>query len=244
MIFFSMSSKQILIILLSIILAVLLYLAPKTISSGIQDTSGNSNFNAAFEEAKKKVSPAQEEIFNRLEQRQNTAQKENNAESWFNTAKDFLKAARLIQNDTKSLLYKGAINGYEKTLELAPDNLSAKTELATAIIESSSLLGSPPMKGITLLREVIQKDSNNIEANLQLGLFSVTSQQYDKAINRFTKILHIDSSRVDMYIYIGDTYVSMGDKPKAIASYENYKARIKDSIITNDIDRYIKKLKQ
>ena len=141
------------------------------------------------------------------------------------------------------VLYKGAINGFEKALGFNPDNLLAKINLGTSIVKSSALLGNQPMKGITLLREVIQKDSNNIEANLQLGLFSVSSQQFDKAIERFQRILRIDSTHIDMYVYLGDTYLTMGEKQKAIESYENYKIRVKDTLIIKDIDEYIKKLK-
>ena len=106
------------------------------------------------------------------------------------------------------------------------------------------MTGIQPMKGITLLREVIQKDSNNIDANLQLGLFSVTSQQFSKAIERFNRILRIDSTHIDMYVYLGDTYIQMGEKQKAIESFENYKTRVKDTLIIKDIGEYIKKLKQ
>ena len=36
----------------------------------------------------------------------------------------------------------------------------------------------------------------------------------------------------------------MGEKQKAIESYENYKVRVKDTLIVKNIDEYIKKLKQ
>ena len=239
-----MSSKQKLAIFLSVMLAVLLYFAPKTLSEKQTANVENNDFISSFGEANKNISPEQKQIFTRLEQELIKAQDSSSEANWLMSATDFLKAARLIQDDKKALLYKGAINGYEKVLQIAPANLSAKTGLGTAIVESSSLLGNQPMKGISLLREVIQQDSNNIDANLQLGLFSVTSQQFDKAIERFKRILRIDSTRVDMYVYLGDTYTAMGNKPKAIESYENYKIRIKDSLIVNDIEAYIKKLKQ
>jgi hypothetical protein len=46
-----------------------------------------------------------------------------------------------------------------------------------------------------------------------------------------------------MYVYLGDTYMTMGQKKKAIESYENYKERVKDTLIIRNIDEYIKKLK-
>jgi cytochrome c-type biogenesis protein CcmH/NrfG len=238
------SSRQTLVILLVAALGVLLYFSPKLQSETKQETPETSQFAAAFEEAMKSIPSDQKQIFDRLQKGLLKAQAENTEEAWMLTATDFLKGARYIQGDQKVTLYKGAIEGFEKALALNPNNLSAKTNLGAAIVESSSFLGNQPMKGITLLREVVQKDSNNIEANLQLGLFSVTSRQFDKAIERFNKILRIDSTHIDMYVYLGDTYLTMGDKGKAIESYENYKIRVKDTLIIKDIDQYIKKLKQ
>jgi cytochrome c-type biogenesis protein CcmH/NrfG len=238
-----MSSRQILVILLTAILAVLLYFAPKKGSVKNPETEGDTDFTTRFEEARKKLSPEQAKIFDKLEANLRKAQTENNEEAWMGSSNEFLKAARYFQDNNKALLYKEAISGFEKVLEINPKNLPAKTALGSAIVEGSGLLGTQPMKGITLLREVIAQDSANIEANLQLGLFSVTSRQFDKAIERFQRILRIDSTHIEMYVYMGDTYLTMGEKQKAIDSYENYKIRVKDTLITKDIDEYIKKLK-
>lgn len=240
-----MTFRQILLILLAVILAVLLYFAPKMAPEKVQKPEETlADFTVQFEEAKKNVSSEQKHIFDRLEEGLKKTQTENNEQAWLASANDFLKAARFFQDDKRVVLYQGAINGFEKVLSFNPNNLSAKTNLGTSIVESSSLLGNQPMKGISILREVVQQDSVNIEANLQLGLFSLTSQQFDKAIERFKRILKIDSSRIDMYVYMGDTYVTMGEKQKAIESYENYKIRVKDTLIIKDINEYIKKLKQ
>ena len=241
-----MTLRQKIIILLGVALAVLLYFAPKisTEKKAEGDSKDNADFVSSFEEAKKSLSPEQKTIFDRVEKSLKKAESDNNEQSWIASADDFLKGARLIQGDKKAVLYKGAMDGFAKVLALNPENLSAKTNLGTAIVESSSMTGTQPMKGITLLREVIQKDSNNNDANLQLGLFSVTSQQFDKAIQRFKRILRIDSTHIDMYVYLGDTYIQMGEKQKAIENYENYKTRVKDTLIIKDIDQYIKKLKQ
>lgn len=240
-----MTSKQILVILLTAALAVLIYLAPK-MGSGkkAEEPASDADFHPQFEEAQKKLSGEQAKIFERLDEKLHLAEKENSEGSWQASANEFLKAARYFQDANKAVLYKGAISGFEKTLALNPKNLPAKIGLGSAMVEGSSVLGTQPMAGITLIREVVVADSANIEANLQLGLFSVTSRQFDKAIERFQRILRIDSTHIDMYVYLGDTYMTMGEKQKAIESYENYKTRVKDTLIVKDIDEYIKKLKQ
>lgn len=243
-----MTIRQKLIILCGLVLAVLLYFAPKQPSSEKtpEEVSANTNadFISSFAEAKKNLAPNEQEVFSRLEADLKKAQTDNNEQSWLASADDFLKGARYLQSDKKALLYKGAMECYEKVLSFNPNNLAAKTNLGTAIVESSPMLGTQPMKGITLLREVVQADSNNIEANLQLGLFSVTSQQFDKAIERFKRILKIDSAHIDMYVYLGDTYAQMGEKSKAIENFEKYKALVNDTLIVKSIDEHIKELKK
>jgi tetratricopeptide (TPR) repeat protein len=238
-----MTSRQKLIILLAVFLAVLLYFAPKIASEKKVEAKEDADFASQFEAVKKNLSPKHKTIFDKLEMGLKKAQTVDNEEIWITSANDFLKGARLVPNEKKAVLYQGAIKGFEKVLVFNPNNLKAKTSLGASIVESSSLLGNQPMKGITLLREVIQKDSNNIEATLQLGLFSVTSRQFDKAVERFQRILRIDSTHIDMYVYLGDTYLTMGEKQKAIENYEKYKVRVKDTLIVKDIDEYIKKLK-
>ncbi len=239
-----MSPKQILVVLLVVLLAVLIYFAPKTGPAKEKDEPATEgDFSEQFEGAKKNLSEEQKRIFDKLDDKLKAAEKDNSEKSWLASANEFLRAARYFQDANKGVLYKGAIRGYEKVLALNPNNLSAKTSLGSAMVEGASVLGTKPMDGITLIREVIAKDSANIEANLQLGLFSVTSRQFDKAIDRFQRILRIDSTHIDMYVYLGDTYMTMGEKQKAIESYENYKTRVKDTLIIKDIDEYIKKLK-
>ena len=274
-----MTSRQKLIILLAVVLAVLIYFAPKLPSDKKQEASENSSdYTSLIAEAKKNLSAEQRSVVDKLQNQasneeagnkkillydslrnvwlsyknpymyavygQSVAEIDNTEKSWLNAADAFMKAAKFSNDANKANLYKSAIKDFGKVLAMNPDNLSAKVKLGTCYVESASLLGNQPMTGITLLREVLQKDSTNIEANLQLGLFSVTSQQYDKAIARFLRILRIDSTHVDMYVYLGDTYLSMGKKQEAIESYENYKEKVNDTLIVRNIDNYIKKLKQ
>lgn len=240
-----MTVGQKILVLLAVILSVTLYFAPTHPSSGKKpEADVKDDILLSLAEWKKNSSGSDREVFSRLEERITSARKAGNESAWASAGDDFLKSARFMQNAAKSALYKEAISSYEKVLALNPNNLAAKTNLGAAIVESSSLLGTQPMQGISLLKEVVQADSNNVEAHLQLGLFSLTSQQYEKAIERFKKVLSIDSTRTDMHVYLGDTYVKLGNTAEAIESFENYKNRITDSLIIKDINEYIKNLKQ
>lgn len=75
---------------------------------------------------------------------------------------------------------------------------SARLQSAIQLVE-----GPNPMEGITILRELIAKDSNNVDAQYYLGLFSVRSGQIDKAMNRFRKVLDLRPDDIRYQIEIG-----------------------------------------
>jgi cytochrome c-type biogenesis protein CcmH/NrfG len=75
---------------------------------------------------------------------------------------------------------------------------SAKLQSAIQLVE-----GPNPMEGITILRELIAKDSGNVDAQYYLGLFSVRSGQLDKAMNRFRKVLDLRPDDIKYQIEIG-----------------------------------------
>lgn len=160
-------------------------------------------------------------------------------EAWKDAGDRSFFASRTDDEHTKAHAFEDAIACYVKLLAIDPANTDAKINLGVCYVESST----EAMKGIGLLKEVLQADSNNVKAHLNLGYFSIKSGQYDKAIERFEKILKIDPSYIDAYLYLGDVYESKGEKDKAIESYQKYKASVKDPRIVADIDKYIEKLK-
>ena len=59
---------------------------------------------------------------------------------------------------------------------------------ALKLIESNN-----PMEGVFMLRKILEKDPKNKEALFHLGILSIQSKQYNKAIERFNQLLIIDS---------------------------------------------------
>jgi tetratricopeptide (TPR) repeat protein len=79
--------------------------------------------------------------------------------------------------------------------------------------------GPNPMEGITILRELVSKDSTNIDAQYWLGVFAVKSQQLDKALARFNTVISIDPNYIAAYIDRGGLYAGMQDTVKALADF-------------------------
>lgn len=137
------------------------------------------------------------------------------------------------------LLVEKAKYSFTKALEIAPENLDAKTGMATCYVEASE----NPMQGIQLLREVVQVDPENVNANLNLGLFSMKSGQYDKAVSRFETVVK-KSPSAENYAMLAESYEQSGDKENAIKALKKAKEYIIDPQILQGVDDYIKKLEK
>jgi tetratricopeptide (TPR) repeat protein len=79
--------------------------------------------------------------------------------------------------------------------------------------------GPNPMEGITILRDLVSKDSTNIDAQYWLGVFAVKSQQFEKALARFNTVIAIDPTYMAAYLDRGVLYQEMRDTTKALADF-------------------------
>jgi uncharacterized protein HemY len=105
--------------------------------------------------------------------------------------------------------------------------------------------GEKPMQGITILREMLQENPENVDVIWHLGHFSIQSGQYEKAIERFKQIVALDVEHyADAYFYLGRTYATLNDSANAIASFERYQTLISDTIVKDGVDRFINELKK
>jgi tetratricopeptide (TPR) repeat protein len=168
------------------------------------------------------------------------AGKANTVESWMKAGERNFYAVPFSKTENIAMaLYNQAIMCFEKVLEKEPNNITAKIKLASCMVEGSN----DPMKGITLLREVEKTDSNNLDLQLNFAFFSVKSRQFDKAIERFKKVLKINPNYVQAYLHLADVYEQKGDKMKTIESLQQYVALISDPVAKEEINKYINQLK-
>jgi tetratricopeptide (TPR) repeat protein len=168
------------------------------------------------------------------------ARKDNSFTAWLNAGNRFNDAFKIEQDTAVAPAYiTGAVEAFTNAQKLKPESLDAKTGLGVAYVNG----GASPMQGIALLREVVAKDPNNFSANLNLGMFSLKSGQYDKAVQRFKTIIAIKPS-IESYFYLAEAYKQLGQKTEAIAAYEKCKDLIPDPVFGQRIDQYIKELKK
>ncbi len=164
-------------------------------------------------------------------------------ESWLLSGDAFFNAFRYTQHqEFKTLLINKAIDAYNEVLKINDKNLNAKTGLGVCYVDGSSYLGEPPMRGITLLLEVVKEDSTNLSALTNLGYFSIQSGQYEKAKQRFEQILIIEPKFAEAHLYLTDISLAMEDTTKAVEHIEKYKNMIENPATKQQLDEYIKKL--
>jgi cytochrome c-type biogenesis protein CcmH/NrfG len=103
--------------------------------------------------------------------------------------------------------------------------------------------GDNPMQGINMLREVLKKDSNNVAAQFKMGIFAVRSQQFEKAVARFNKVISLEPNNSEAILYLGECYANLGKRDLAIKTLEIFKKKSNDAIINAEVDDFIEKLK-
>ncbi len=166
------------------------------------------------------------------------ARKENTFNQWMNAGTRFNDASKMSADTAAAPTFvSNAVEAFQNAAKLNPSSLDAKTGLGVAYVNG----GASPMQGIALLREVVEKDPNNVAANMNLGLFSMKSGQYDKAVQRFKTLIAIKPD-FEAYFYLAESYKQIGKKQEAIAAYQKCKELMPDPSFTQRIDQYIKEL--
>ncbi len=164
------------------------------------------------------------------------AQMGNDAEIWEKAGRQYFIASRLSKDTLLNPWYADkAVTAYEMGLEIAPEDLDAKVGLAKVFIDGKNEV----MRGVFTLREVVAVDSTHIEANLTLGRLSVFSKQFDKAVTRLEKVVLKDSTNSEAHYYLGESFLGLGNKTKALEHFETCKTLVQNPAFIKELDMYI-----
>jgi tetratricopeptide (TPR) repeat protein len=169
-----------------------------------------------------------------------------------NSEKSLTFAARLILESMKredsvglkSWEAETAASLFERALKLDPDNNDLKIGLGSCYVYGQGMIGDPQqtMKGIQQLLEVVRKDSNNMKAQLVLGIGAVISRQYEKGIERLLKVVTFDPNNLEAVSWLADAYAGSGDKKNAIKWYEQSKHLVNNPAFSKEVDERINAL--
>ena len=138
-----------------------------------------------------------------------------------------------------------AIDLYERALKLNPENDDIKIGLGSCYIYGKGRSGNPQetMQGIQQLLSVVRKDSNNLKAQMMLGVGGLVSGQFDKSIERLNKVVTQQPQNAEAVAYLADAYAGKGDKANAVKWYNISKRLINNPHYAEEVDARIKSLK-
>jgi tetratricopeptide (TPR) repeat protein len=131
---------------------------------------------------------------------------------------------------------------FERSLKINPGNDSSKVGLGACYLFGN--ISATPMEGILKIREVAEKDSSNVYAQLMLAKGSLISGQYDKAIGRLQTVNRIQPGNVEAILMLADVSERMGDNTNAINWYQKSLQYIKRQDARTEIENRIKELRK
>ncbi|HYO21383.1 MAG TPA: tetratricopeptide repeat protein [Flavisolibacter sp.] len=169
------------------------------------------------------------------------ARLENSEKSLSFAAHLFLAAlSREQSHQVKDWEAEQAKDLFERSLKLNPKNDSAKVGLGATILYSGH---GAPMTGITMIREVAERDPKNVFAQLTLGEASLMSGQLEKAIERFKTVVQQQPDNLQAAVMLADTYEKMEKKEEAIGAYLKALPHITIPEMKKEVEKRISDLK-
>lgn len=217
---------------------------PATITEAIKATrgqflSGASNEkNAIFADSLRK-------LYTQAGQFDSAAWFASEAATFFKTTESFLHAGNsyyeaytfAMGQEKQQEMAAKAREYLEKVIASDPNNLDAKSKIALTYVSSS------PMQGITMLREVLTEDPKNEFALFNMGMLSIQSSQYTRAVDYLQRLIEVNPNHLQGQLLLGVAYMNSGDKTKAKAQFEKVKQLDKDPAVQATADSYLKDLK-
>lgn len=94
----------------------------------------------------------------------------------------------------------------------AAENPDAMVDEALRQLKSGEV---PPMQGILKIREVAEKYPGNVKANFTLGMLSMETGQYAKAVGRFETVLETQPENADAWRLLAESQLQIGDTVNA-----------------------------
>ncbi len=168
------------------------------------------------------------------------------AATFFNTTESFLKAGNSYYEaytfamgpEKQEQMADKTRTWLGKVLASEPKNLEIKVKIGMTYMSSKA-----PMQGLSLIREALAEDPKNEFALFNLGMLSIQSGQYDKAVGYMDRLVTVNPNHIQGNLLLGVAYMNTGNKEKARQQFEKVKQLDKDPAVQATADSYLKDLK-
>lgn len=167
-----------------------------------------------------------------------------------NSEKSLTFAARLFlseilnareESDRQHWLAENAKDLFDKALVINPKNDSNRIGRGACYIFGG--LSDNPMEGIIPIREITERQPDNLYAQMMLALGGRKSGQYEKAIERLLLIVKKEPDNLEALFQLAECNELKGNKAEAARWYGELKKRIKKPEIKEDLEKRINQLK-
>lgn len=126
---------------------------------------------------------------------------------------------------------------YEELLKGSPDNLSYQNKLAMTYMTSAN-----PMQGIQMLQKIVERDPDNEEALLNLGILAFQTSQFDRAEEHLTKLVEYHPEHWQGHLLLGAAMLEHGHKNEARQHFEIVKNKGDDPALIEAAENYLKNI--
>jgi tetratricopeptide (TPR) repeat protein len=151
----------------------------------------------------------------------------------------------LLQEQDHEVLHWLAEEGkdlLERALKLNPTNDSSRIGIGVCYMFGG--IGNNPMEGILPVKQIAEKNPDNLYAQKILGLGSMQSGQYSKAVERFTILVEKDPTSIEYQFLLAEAYDRLGDKLNAIKWYTTLLQKANRPDIKEALQKRIEELKK
>jgi tetratricopeptide (TPR) repeat protein len=142
------------------------------------------------------------------------AKQEEDDERWGIAGTTYLLCAKgSKKDDIREFCMNRSIRALETAQSFDPDNPEHQINLALCYVEQP--LETNPMMGIQMLLELSENYPENTSVIMQLGKLGLQTNQIEKAMGRFEKVLEIDPDHREANCLLAKLYEDQGNDIKA-----------------------------
>jgi tetratricopeptide (TPR) repeat protein len=161
-----------------------------------------------------------------------------NEKAWVQAGDFYYQAFTFALNDEKALkMGEKARENYQKALDKNPNLLLAKSNMAMTYVSTPT-----PMQGILMLREVVAQSPDFEPALFDLGLLSMRSNQFSKAVERFKHIIKNNPANTKAAFYLGVSLARLGRNDEAKQILLQVKEKDKDPAVQEELSKILTEL--
>lgn len=150
---------------------------------------------------------------------QQVAELDNTEESWSIAGTTYTICIQRSQEEKVREFCTGrALNAFENAISINPDDMAHQVNLALAYTYNPPQ--DNPMKGILMLRELNEKDPEDVLVMNTLARLAIRTGQYDKAVSRLEKSISLEPQNRTTACLLAQAYEGVGNSTKAAAYAE------------------------